>query len=174
MPCVFVFWAYSKNVQINDAHVMATNHKYALDTFSISEQDGLAIIDEERINSIVKTLTKSLTEPDFKINNNRRIARQIKQFTVQTQVSFVTSDNNDYTLSGAVVHIGFTSGSTTRGHYIYYQFINNTIMKYNDKIVSTVNDDVSSEINTRAVLLLYQKVGSIKTFTGNVFDFKKI
>ncbi len=88
----------SKNVQINDAHVMATNHKYALDTFSISEQDGLAIIDEERINSIVKTLTKSLTEPDFKINNNRRIARQIKQFTVQTQVSFVTSDNNDYTL----------------------------------------------------------------------------
>lgn len=88
----------SKNVQINDAHVMATNHKYALDTFSISEQDGLAIIDEERITSIVDTLTKSLTQPDFKIHNNRRIPRLIKQFTVQTQVSFVTCDNNDHTL----------------------------------------------------------------------------
>jgi len=88
----------SKNVQINDAHVMATHHGYALDTFSISEQDGLAIVDERRINSIVQTLIKSFTQLNFKIHNNKRIARQTKQFTVQTQVSFVTSDHNDYTL----------------------------------------------------------------------------
>jgi len=88
----------SKNVQINDAHVMATNHNHVLDTFSISEQNGLAIVDQRRINSIVQTLTKSLTQTNFKVHNNRRIARQIKHFTVPTQVSFVTSDNNDYTM----------------------------------------------------------------------------
>lgn len=88
----------SKNVQINDAHVMATHHGYALDTFSISEQDGLAIVDQRRINSIVQTLVKSFTQLNFKIHNNKRIARQTKQFTVQTEVSFVTGDNSDYTV----------------------------------------------------------------------------
>jgi [protein-PII] uridylyltransferase len=88
----------SKNVQINDAHVMVTHHNHVLNTFSISEQNGLAIVDQRRINSIVQTLTKSLTQTNFKVHNNRRIARQTKHFTVATRVSFVTSENNDYTM----------------------------------------------------------------------------
>lgn len=88
----------SKNVQINDAHVMATHGGWALDTFSISEQDGRAIIDDRRIKSIMQTLNKSLSQRNFKPHTNRRIDRQIKHFSVKTQVTFVTNANDDYTM----------------------------------------------------------------------------
>ncbi|MDP2559998.1 [protein-PII] uridylyltransferase [Psychrobium sp. 1_MG-2023] len=92
----------SKNVQINDAHVMATNHGYALDTFTISELDGSAVTEPRRIKSIVQTLNKSLTVKSFKPHSKRRIARQVKHFNVPTRVSFIDNDNdsenNDYTI----------------------------------------------------------------------------
>ena len=88
----------SKNVQVNDAHVMATLGGWALDTFSISEQDGRAIVDDRRIKSIMQTLNKSLSHRNFKPHTNRRIDRQLKHFTVKTQVNFVTNANDDYTM----------------------------------------------------------------------------
>ncbi|WP_435276428.1 [protein-PII] uridylyltransferase [Psychrobium sp. nBUS_13] len=88
----------SKNVQINDAHVMATTGGWALDTFNISEHDGQPIIDERRIKSIVQTLTKSLTQKHFKPHNNRRIARRTKQFKVPTRISFINCDHGEHTL----------------------------------------------------------------------------
>lgn len=88
----------SKNVQINDAHVMATNNGYALDTFTISEPDGSALIEPRRINSIIQTLNKSLTNKSFKLHSRRRIARQIKHFNVPTQISFIKNDNSDTTI----------------------------------------------------------------------------
>ncbi len=88
----------AKNVQINDAHVMATKHGYALDTFTISEPDGNALIEPRRINSIVQTLYKSLTTKNFKFHSRRRIARQIKHFNVTTQISFIRNENSDNTI----------------------------------------------------------------------------
>lgn len=88
----------SKNVQINDAHVMETEHGYALDTFTISEPDGNAIVEPRRIKSIIQTLYKVLTLKSFKVHNKRRIARQIKHFNVPTQISFLKNENNDNTI----------------------------------------------------------------------------
>ena len=88
----------SKNVQINDAHVIATNNGFALDTFSIAEQDGNAITQPRRLASITQTLVKSLTSKNFKIHSRRRIGRQVKHFSVPTQVSFIENDNADHTI----------------------------------------------------------------------------
>ncbi|MCG7530246.1 [protein-PII] uridylyltransferase [Psychrobium sp. MM17-31] len=88
----------SKNVQINDAHVMATTDGWALDTFNITEHTGDAIIDAPRVKSIVQALTKSLTQKNFRPHSNRRISRQTKQFNVPTQVAFINSDHEQHTL----------------------------------------------------------------------------
>lgn len=88
----------SKNVQINDAHVMATDDGWALDTFNITEHTGNAIVDVPRVKSIVQALTKSLTQKNFRPHSNRRISRQTKQFTVPTQVAFINSDHEQHTL----------------------------------------------------------------------------
>jgi len=88
----------SKNVQINDAHVMATEHGYALDTFTISEPDGEALKEPRRITSIIQTLYKSLTNKTFKPHNRRKIARQTRNFRVPTQISFIRNENNDNTI----------------------------------------------------------------------------
>jgi len=88
----------SKNVQINDAHVMATEHGFALDTFTISEPDGSALVEPRRINSIIQTLYKSLTTKNFKPHRKRRIARQIRSFSVPTQIMFDKNENSDNTI----------------------------------------------------------------------------
>ncbi|NRA62779.1 MAG: [protein-PII] uridylyltransferase, partial [Psychrobium sp.] len=85
----------SKNVQINDAHVMSSNQEHVLDTFSISELDGHAIVDVRRINSIVQTLTKSLTQKNFKHHSRRRVMRQVKEFRVPTLITFVNNDSDN-------------------------------------------------------------------------------
>lgn len=87
----------SKNVQINDAHIMATDHGYALDTFTVSELDGGAIIDQRRVNSIVQTLRKALTNEHFKIRTKRRISRRVKHFNVPTQVFFPKNQQDETT-----------------------------------------------------------------------------
>lgn len=87
-----------KNVQINDANVMATKGGWALDTFNITEQSGGPIIEPRRINSIVQTLTKSLTQKNFKSYNNRRIARRTKHFNVPTHINFINCEHTEHTL----------------------------------------------------------------------------
>ena len=87
----------SKNVAINDAQIMATEQGSALDTFTISELDGRAIIDQRRINSIVTTLTKAITNENFKLRTKRRISRQVKQFKVPTHVNFIDSQQLENT-----------------------------------------------------------------------------
>lgn len=87
----------SKNVRINDAQIMVTDHGYALNTFTISELDGGAIIDTRRVNSIVQTLNKALTLVHFKIRTKRRVSRQVKHFTVPTQVNFIENQQNNTT-----------------------------------------------------------------------------
>jgi len=88
----------SKNVQINDAHVTATSHGFILDTFTVSEPDGNALVEPRRIKSIIQTLYKSLTIKTFKPHTRRRIARQIKSFQVPTQISFIKNENSDNTI----------------------------------------------------------------------------
>ena len=88
----------SKNVQINDAHVMPAEHGFVLDTFTISEPDGSAVMDSRRINSIIQTLYTSLTSKNFKPHSRRRMARQTKHFNVRTQVSFIKNSSSENTI----------------------------------------------------------------------------
>jgi len=88
----------SKNVQINDAHIMTTEYGHALETFSISEPNGGAIVEPRRIKSLTQTLNKMLTSSNFKVHSRRRIARQIKHFNVPTRVSFISNDNSKNTI----------------------------------------------------------------------------
>ncbi|NRA55640.1 MAG: [protein-PII] uridylyltransferase [Gammaproteobacteria bacterium] len=87
----------SKNVQINDAFIMVSDKGFALDTFTISEFDGSAIIDTRRINSIVQTLSKRLASENVKIRTPRRISRQVQHFHVPTQVNFIQNQPTDTT-----------------------------------------------------------------------------
>jgi len=87
----------SKNVQINDAYIMVSDQGFALDTFTVSEYNGSAIIDTRRVNSIVQTLTKALSSDNFKIRTPRRISRQVQHFKVPTQVNFIDNQQNETT-----------------------------------------------------------------------------
>jgi [protein-PII] uridylyltransferase len=49
------------------------------------------------VNSIVQTLTKALSNPNFKIRTARRISRKVKHFNVPTQVSFIDNRQSDTT-----------------------------------------------------------------------------
>ena len=87
----------SKSVRINDAQIMVTTDGFSLDTFTISELDGGAIIDVRRVNSIIATLTKALSKDNYKLRAKRRVSRQVKQFTVPTGINFIENQQTDTT-----------------------------------------------------------------------------
>ena len=68
---------------------MTSKDNYALDTFVILEQDGKAVSQLSRIQSIRKTLGKALSGEQPKIPRFRKLSRKMKPFKVPTQVSFL-------------------------------------------------------------------------------------
>ncbi|GAB1080723.1 MAG: bifunctional uridylyltransferase/uridylyl-removing protein GlnD [Shewanella algae] len=79
----------NKNINVHDANIMTSKDNYALDTFVILEQDGKAVSQLSRIQSIRKTLGKALSGEQPKIPRFRKLSRKMKPFKVPTQVSFL-------------------------------------------------------------------------------------
>ncbi|WP_445945902.1 bifunctional uridylyltransferase/uridylyl-removing protein GlnD [Shewanella sp.] len=81
----------NKNINVHDANIMTSKDNYALDTFVILEQDGEAINQLSRIQSIRKALEKALASDNPKLPKFRKMARIMRPFNVPTQVSFLPS-----------------------------------------------------------------------------------
>lgn len=79
---------------IADATVMTTQDGYSLDTFTVLDAEGTAIMDPSRLESLRQMLLAALSQPDkASLKVTRRTSRQVKSFLVPTQVCFTKLDN---------------------------------------------------------------------------------
>jgi len=81
-----------------DARILATKDGYSLDTYVALDQIGQPVIDDFRINDLMKRLHMRLREPEMELPKlMQQVARQTKAFTVQTEVQFWNDKNNQRT-----------------------------------------------------------------------------
>ncbi|MCL2912968.1 bifunctional uridylyltransferase/uridylyl-removing protein GlnD [Shewanella corallii] len=85
----------NKNIDVHDAMVMSSKDNYALDSFIILEQNGEAVSQLSRIQSIRKALVKALATDTVKLPKFRKLPRKMKPFKVATQVSFLPGSRHD-------------------------------------------------------------------------------
>ena len=81
----------NKNINVHDASIMTSKDNYALDSFVILEQDGSPVAQIARIQGIKKALVKALSGDTPKLPKFKKLPRKMKQFKVQTLVSFLPS-----------------------------------------------------------------------------------
>lgn len=81
----------NKNIMVHDATIMMTKDGYILNTFVMMEQDGKAVTQLSRIQSIRKALEKALTNDTSKLPRFRKLPRKMQPFKVATQVTFLPS-----------------------------------------------------------------------------------
>lgn len=75
------------NLNIHDARISTSSSGYSLDTYIVLEHDNEPIRDPERIQQIKEVLIEELDDPaDYSDIVQRRVARQLKHFTMPTQV----------------------------------------------------------------------------------------
>ncbi|MGI2259598.1 bifunctional uridylyltransferase/uridylyl-removing protein GlnD [Shewanella sp. GXUN23E] len=85
----------NKNIDVHDAMVMSSRDSYAMDSFIILEQNGEAVSQLSRIQSIRKALVKALGSDVVKLPKFRKLPRKMKPFKVATQVSFLPGSRHD-------------------------------------------------------------------------------
>ncbi|MCF1426412.1 MAG: bifunctional uridylyltransferase/uridylyl-removing protein GlnD [Shewanella sp.] len=85
----------NKNIDVHDAMVMSSRDNYALDSFIILEQNGEAVSQLSRIQSIRKALVKALGADVVNLPKFRKLPRKMKPFKVATQVSFLLGSRHD-------------------------------------------------------------------------------
>lgn len=84
---------------ITDARVMTSRDGYTLDTYTVLEEDGAPVSDAWRIQQLEATLHEVLARPDIPPQKvERRLPRQLKHFTIPTQVLFQPDPYNDRTV----------------------------------------------------------------------------
>lgn len=91
------------NLSIQDARIMTSNNRNAVDTYIVLDEKGEAIgNDTARIEEIKRKLTKALSTPS-EYNNviQRRTPRQLKHFKIPTQVTL----SNDPLLKRTVLEV---------------------------------------------------------------------
>ncbi|BDM65325.1 bifunctional uridylyltransferase/uridylyl-removing enzyme [Shewanella sp. NFH-SH190041] len=87
----------NKNITVHDALVMSSKDNYSLNTFIILEQNGEAVSQLPRIQSIRKALVRALGNDSDTVKppKFRKLPRRMKPFKVATQVSFLPSSRQD-------------------------------------------------------------------------------
>ena len=87
-------------LNIVDARIITTRSSYTLDTFIVLDSMGNSIHNPERIHEIILNLRQHLlgTRLDA-MKITRRAPRQLKHFTIETQVSFSCDRHNRYTIA---------------------------------------------------------------------------
>lgn len=91
------------NLSIQDARIMTSNNRNAVDTYIVLDENGDSIgNDPERITQIKKTLTKALSTPEeYSSLIQRRTPRQLKNFQIPTQVTL----SNDPVMRRTVLEV---------------------------------------------------------------------
>ena len=76
-------------LNIVDARMIATHDHYTLDTYTVLEETGAPINNPARLREIVETVSRALSKPGAQTQTAKRhVPRQLKQFTIPTQISF--------------------------------------------------------------------------------------
>ncbi len=80
---------------IADARIISDASGYSLDTYIVLEASGEPISDRQRIRHILDRLQEKLNRPAIEpVEATRRTPRQLKNFRLQTQVSFNRDEAN--------------------------------------------------------------------------------
>ncbi|MEW6648324.1 MAG: [protein-PII] uridylyltransferase [Pseudomonadota bacterium] len=84
---------------ITDARIMTSRDGHTLDTYIVLEEDGAPVSDAWRIQELESTLHEVLAQPELPPQKvERRLPRQLKHFTIPTQVIFQPDPYNDRTV----------------------------------------------------------------------------
>ncbi len=76
-------------LNIVEARIISTQDRYTLDTYTVLEETGAPINNPARLREIVDTVTQRLSKPSAKLPASKRhVPRQLKQFTIPTQINF--------------------------------------------------------------------------------------
>lgn len=86
-----------RNCSVHDAQIMTSKDGFALDTFMVLDQAG-HVIAEPQQHTIIQSLMQALQQQHKVAIRPRRIPRQLKHFTVRTQVDFMPTKNHKRTL----------------------------------------------------------------------------
>lgn len=91
------------NLSIQDARIMTSNNRNAVDTYIVLDENGESIgNDPQRIEQIKKTLTNALSTPEeYSSVIQRRTSRQLKLFQIPTQVTL----SNDPVMKRTVLEV---------------------------------------------------------------------
>lgn len=108
---------------ILDARLSATTDSYTLDTYVVTESDGRNIDSDSRLEEISTTLRAALKDPLYEqAVVHQHVPRQLKHFSVPTQVHFSQDDKGQYTILELVTgdRPGLLSviGDIFRGHQL--------------------------------------------------------
>jgi len=86
-----------KNLTVHDAHVMSSKDGFVLDTFVVLEPDG-SPIPANRVAQLKESLEKVVASDTQQAPRIRRLKRQLRQFKVPTEVTFLNSKSSKRTL----------------------------------------------------------------------------
>ncbi len=76
-------------LNIVDARIISTLDRYTLDTYTVLEESGAPINHPTRLREIVDTVSRSLSKHGSQAHAAKRhVPRQLKQFTIPTQINF--------------------------------------------------------------------------------------
>ncbi len=85
---------HNKNVNVVDAHIMNTKDGYLIDTFIVLDQDNTVIDSAQRRADIKHTIEQVLTGKIQIVPTQKRVPRQIKQFSLPVRVRFMDAKSN--------------------------------------------------------------------------------
>lgn len=86
-------------LNIMDAKINATENNFAINSFKVLEENGSCPTDQYRIGEIIDKLQARLTDTDSSNGqNNRRLSRAQKSFSVETKIRFDQQPSNDVTI----------------------------------------------------------------------------
>lgn len=84
---------------IADARIVPTNNGYTLDTYLVLDESGTPITDPYRLDEVDAMLRRVLAKPEQPIPPiQRRIPRQLKHFTMPSEIQFSLDEPNNRTV----------------------------------------------------------------------------
>jgi len=94
------YFLEQQNLTIIDAYIIPTQGKYTISGYTVVEESGEELTSKERVAEILHGLEQALIRDNDSSFNpiNRRIPRQVKHFSVPTQVTFTQDHINNHTV----------------------------------------------------------------------------
>ncbi len=91
------------NLSVVDARIMATKNNMALNTYVVLDEKSMDQPSEEQHKEIIALLEQKLAHPEHFVElvrkgSNKIMPRQLKQFSVKTQVKIIHPDNQNHSI----------------------------------------------------------------------------